>query len=130
METRIVLNPSACSAADLEQFTNELTTELNSAEGITKYSTVKGKPPPKTLPLETVSQIVIEHGGEILLFAKAIVELVTAIIKRRGIKDDKDNPPAMLASGDESLAIPASKRQIERFAKNVEANLNRAQDED
>jgi hypothetical protein len=112
MKVELILNPQA---AGYDQFQRELREELRALKK-TSYKESSEPAPPKVLTVEhDVVKFAFEHPSESLGLAKALVELVRAVIERLGIKAKKGEPPAVLLAKKKSLPLPSTQGKERRF---------------
>lgn len=117
MDITLVINPEA------EQFTQiqKLLVEELAALGDEKlsFSTQTSPPPPGTLALAEVTQIVLKHPGEALLLVRTVLELVRSVLHRAGQKPEEKPPAVIIVVRDQNLQLPASSAKQKRFLEAV-----------
>ncbi len=112
MKVELILNPQA---QGYDQIQHELREELRALKK-TDYTEVSEPAPPKVLTVEQdVVKFVFEHPAETLGLARALVELVRALIERLNIKPEKQQPPAIILVKKKHLPVPSSPGKEKRF---------------
>jgi len=117
MRIEVSLSPKATEFKNLQ---NDLSQEFGSLtkQGV-QVSTRSVPPPAGTLYEDQIIQFILEHGGDALQFATAIVELITAKLLMRKEKKDKKDPPIVVVVDDKRLDLPASSDKTKKFLKSI-----------
>jgi hypothetical protein len=118
MEIRLALNSNAEHnaevQADLLHEFGELTTQQ------VTVATEISAPPPGTLPLSEVTQLILRHPGEALTFLKTVYDIVRAVVERfRGARPSGE-PSVVIVVGNQKLPVPSSEGKVKEFLKGVE----------
>lgn len=128
MRIELLLDPED---ADFGAIQSDLQTEIGALQGPkVRVSTERVAPPPGTLAVEEVFRFVVEHKEEIkaaaeaLVFIKAFIEVVRAVIERRkpppkGPKKSKKKPAVILIVDDRKLSLPSSADKERTFLRSL-----------
>jgi hypothetical protein len=119
MQVQLVFIPEA---ANYQELLEDLREELHALEGPQglKYDEVTAKAPANVLSVEhDVVKFVFEHSGTLLTLVTTLLQLLRSASERRNIPEKKDDPPAVLVVGANTLKIPASPGAEKRFLNRI-----------
>jgi len=136
MRITILLDPRISDFGALE---TDLKTEIVALSGSgVSVTTMSGPPPERTLPLEQVSQFIIEHADDLknlIPLIRAALQVTVEVLRRRGVrspsppakpkpapkktrpkqKRERPTPPVLFTVDGHALGLPSSAERQRRF---------------
>src|ERR1019366_9032863 len=119
MQVQLVFNPEA---PNYQELVKDLREELHAMEGLKdlKYDEVTAPAPANVLSVEhDVVKFVFTQSGALISLVTALLQWLRSASERRDIPEKKDDPPAVLVVGANTLVIPASPGAERRFLNRI-----------